>query len=59
MHLWKLNRENFEDWPSAKIGPHKNFPLYGIHVSLFVGSGYGYANDILLQSYVNTTYTHM
>ena len=26
----KLNRENFEDWPSAKIGPHENFPLYGI-----------------------------
>jgi hypothetical protein len=21
--------ENFEDWPSAKIGPHENFPLYG------------------------------
>jgi hypothetical protein len=19
--------DNFEDWPSAKIGPHKNFPL--------------------------------
>jgi hypothetical protein len=25
----KLNCENFEDWPSAKIGPHKKFPLYG------------------------------
>jgi CBS domain-containing protein len=25
----KLNRENFEDWPSVKIGPHENFPLYG------------------------------
>jgi hypothetical protein len=25
----KLNRENFEDWPSAKIGPNENFPLYG------------------------------
>jgi hypothetical protein len=23
-----LNRENIEDWPSAKIGPHENFPLY-------------------------------
>ncbi len=23
-----LNRENFEDWSSAKIGPHDNFPLY-------------------------------
>ena len=28
-HPRKLNRENFEDWPSAKIGPHENFPLYG------------------------------
>ena len=25
----KLNHENFADWPSAKIGPHENFPLYG------------------------------
>ncbi len=28
----KLNRENFEDWPSAKIEPHENFPLYGIEL---------------------------
>jgi hypothetical protein len=28
MHPRKLNHENFEDWPSAKIGPHENFPLY-------------------------------
>jgi hypothetical protein len=28
--LRNLNRENFEDWPSAKIGPHENFPLYGM-----------------------------
>ena len=34
----KLNRENFADWPSAKIGPHENFPLYSslkqVHVSV-------------------------
>ena len=30
----KLNRENFEDWPSAKIGPHENFMLYGSGESL-------------------------
>jgi hypothetical protein len=30
-------RKNFEDWPSAKIGPHKNFPLYG-SVILFLYS---------------------
>jgi hypothetical protein len=31
MHPRKLNRESFEDWPSAKIGPHENFPhaVYG------------------------------
>jgi hypothetical protein len=23
-------RKNFGDWPSAKIGLHENFPLYGI-----------------------------
>ena len=23
VHPQKLNRENFEDWPSAKIGPHE------------------------------------
>jgi hypothetical protein len=26
----KLNRKNFEDWPSLIIGPHENFTLYGI-----------------------------
>jgi hypothetical protein len=31
---WKLNRENFEDCPSAKIGPHENFPLYGMYILL-------------------------
>ncbi len=31
MHPQKLNRENIEDCPSAKIGPHGNFLLYGIH----------------------------
>ncbi len=30
IHARKLNRENFEDWPSMKIGRHENFPLYGI-----------------------------
>ena len=30
----KLNRENFEDWPSVKIGPHENFTLYGSGESL-------------------------
>ena len=29
-HLQKLDREIFEDCPSAKIGPLENFPLYGI-----------------------------
>jgi hypothetical protein len=23
----KINRKNFEDWPSAKIGPHEIFPI--------------------------------
>ena len=27
-HPRKLNRENFEDWPSGKIGPLENFLLY-------------------------------
>jgi hypothetical protein len=33
-HPRKLNRENFGDWPSAKIGPHENFPLYGTSQTL-------------------------
>jgi hypothetical protein len=28
MRPQNFNCENFEDWPSAKIGPHENFPLY-------------------------------
>ena len=27
-HPWKLNMRNGKDRPSAKIEPHKNFPLY-------------------------------
>jgi hypothetical protein len=30
VRLRKLNLENIKDWPSAKIGPHENFPLYGM-----------------------------
>ncbi len=30
----KLNRENFEDWPSVKIGPHENFHYIVLHVSV-------------------------
>jgi hypothetical protein len=30
MRPQKLNCENFEDWPSVKIGPHESFQLYGI-----------------------------
>ena len=29
-HPRKLDREIFEDCPSAKIGPLENFPLYGM-----------------------------
>jgi hypothetical protein len=28
-----------EDWPSAKIGHHENFPLYGIMYTLTVTQG--------------------
>ena len=33
-HLRKLDREIFEDCPSAKIGPLENFPLYGTILQL-------------------------
>jgi hypothetical protein len=49
-HPRKLNRENFEDWPSAKIGPHKNFPLYGNHkspISRPCGTAYHYHHLLL------------
>ena len=36
-HPQKLNRKNFEDWPSTKIGPHKNFPLYGTKSTIVGG----------------------
>ena len=33
-HPQKLDREIFEDCPSAKIGPLENFPLYGIYKTI-------------------------
>jgi hypothetical protein len=35
----KLNRKNFADWPSVKIEPHENFPLYGIPFTVIIAVG--------------------
>jgi hypothetical protein len=40
MGMIALVRENFEDWPSAKIRPHENYPLYGIPDKHPCGSSY-------------------
>ncbi len=35
-HPRKLNCENLEDWPSAKIRPHENFQLYDMRISSMI-----------------------
>ncbi len=40
MLAWIRKKLNFEDFPSAKIGSHENFPLYGSNLRLFCGSLY-------------------
>ena len=43
MDMMARVRENFADWPSAKIGPHENFPLYGtLYTSLKLQRQTGY-----------------
>jgi hypothetical protein len=44
-----LNRENIEDWPSLKIGPHEKFPLFGVVIHILIL--YTYMCIIMLCTY--------
>jgi hypothetical protein len=57
MYPRKLNGKNFEDWPSAKIGPLENFPLYGsskVCIFMHVASQDIRCTDIVRVYYCNS-----